>query len=217
MASLFGFDLTGIVSAITGWLGPFGKVLDQLKLAYEHISGLWDASVKLKDSILGEIDGWKTFKQDIRIKQRVIQLERAIEKTRDLVEGIPESWNAIKDIISQVKDKIKEGGGGNPVAEAEEAATDLESGGAIKTLLQKFPKLAKGLEKLLGALAIIVEALDGLRNVVDDLQTIVDELKALRLEFEKLDTVFLSQSNKRKTLRLEDGSTIRVRLGKLHS
>ena len=94
---------------------------------------------------------------------------------------------------------------------------DVESSGGISALLRKFPALAKGLEKLLGVLGLIVQALDAIATTIDDLQQIVDELKALRLEFEKLDTIFLSQSNKRKTLRLADGSSIRVRVGKLHS
>lgn len=210
--SLFGFDLSGIVDTFKSFLGPLGKLFDSLKQSYDKLTTIFDAANKLKDSIVGEVIAWKNFKQDIRLRQRVVQLESAIQKTRDLIEGIPEAWRSIQDLVKQIRSQITEG---NPVEEAETAAEDLESGG-LKSFLEKFPKLAKGLEKVLGVLAIVLQALEAIRSAIDDIQTVVDELKRLRLEIEKLDTIFLSQSNKRKRLKLEDGSTIRIRVGKLH-
>ena len=213
--ALFGLDFSGILNAVKGFLGPLGKLIDKVKEAYDKLTGVLDSAEKLKDSIVEEVDGWKNFKQDIRLSQRVIQIERAVTKTRNLIAGIPEAWNSILDIIKTFKAQI--GGESNPVEDTEAIVEDVESSGGISALLRKFPALAKGLEKLLGVLGLIVQALDAIATTIDDLQQIVDELKALRLEFEKLDTIFLSQSNKRKTLRLADGSSIRVRVGKLHS
>lgn len=210
--ALFGFDFGSLYTAVKGFLGPLGKLWDKLTETWNHLTNIYASATKLKDSIVGEIDGWRNFKQDIRIKQRVVQLESAISKTRALIEGIPAAWRSIVDIIKQFKSQISEG---NPIEDAEVASEEIEAGG-IKALLTKFPALARGLEKALGFLAIVVQALEAIANTIDDVQTIVDELKALRLEIEKLDTIFLSQGNKRKTLRLADGGTIKIRVGHLH-
>jgi SMC interacting uncharacterized protein involved in chromosome segregation len=206
-------DFTRLFQLIRGFLGPFGKLFDSLKKSFDHVINVMAAADKLAASIREEIDGWKNFKQDIRLKQRVIQLESAIQKTRDLIEGIPESWHKILDLIKQIKGQV--GGAESPVEDAEAIAEDLESGG-VKKLLQTFPKLARALEKILGVLAIVIQALEAITEAIDDVQTIVDELKRIRLEIEKLDTIFLSQSNPRKTVRLADGSTMKIRLGNLH-
>ena len=207
-------DFTRLFQLIRDFLGPFGKLFDSLKKTFDHVIHVMAAADKLAASIREEIDGWKNFKEDIRFKQRVIELESAIRKTRDLIEGIPEAWHSILDIIKQIKAQI--GGGENPVEDAEAIAEDLESGG-VKKLLQQFPKLARGLEKLLGVLAIIIQALEAIANAIADVQTIVDELKRIRLEIEKLDTIFLSQSNPRKTIKLANGKTMKIRVGSLHA
>jgi len=210
--ALFGIDFAGIFSAIKGFLGPLGKLFDSGKAIYDHLVGIFGSAKKLTDSVLSEVTAWRNFKQDIRFSQRVVQIERAVQKTRDLVEGIPAAWHSILDIIKQVKSRISS----EPTPEDVSAdIEDVESGG-VKNFLSKFPKLAKGLEKLLGVLALIVDGLQGVADTIDDLQTIVDEITRLREEIEKLDTIFLPQSNKRKTLKLVDGSSIRVRIGKLH-
>jgi len=217
----FTIDFSGIAGRILGpifdkikaLLGPFGQLLDKLKETYDKLIHVFDAGQKLTDSVIAEIDGWKNFKSDLRFSQRVIQIERAVQKTKDLIEGIPESWRAIVDIFKTIKSQLTSES--NPIEDAEAATEDIESSG-VKTLLEKFPRLAKGLEKVLGALALVLTALEAIADTIHDLQTIVDELKAIRLEIEKLDTIFLSQSNKRKVLRLSNGSTIRVRVGKLH-
>lgn len=216
--ALFGLDLSGIFSAIKGFLGPFGKLFDLLKKGFDHVVNVFGqggTAFKLKDSVLEEIDGWKNFKQDIRFKQRAIVLESAIQKTRDLIEGIPESWHAILDILKQVREKFSSGSTGEALEEASAAAEDIESSG-LHSLLNKFPRLARGLEKALGVIALVVDGLESVAEFIDHLQTIVDELKRVRKEIEKLDSIFLQQGNKRKTLKLADGSSIRVRRGHLH-
>ncbi len=207
------FSLGGIFSAVQNFFGPLGKLWDSLKKIYGHVTNIYSSGETLTQSIITEVNAWRNFKSDIRLKSRVVQLESAVAKTRDLIEGIPAAWKSIVDIFNQFKSQLGET---NPVEEAEAATQDAESGG-ISALLKSFPKLAQALEKLLGVLAIIIQALDAIANVMDDVQTIVDEITRLRLEVEKLDTIFLSQSNKRRTLKLADGSTIRVRIGKLHA
>jgi len=212
--NVFGFqlDFAGIFDAIKRFLGPFGKLLDQVKQLYDHIVGILDAAEKLKESILSEVTAWRNFKQDIRLRQRVVQVESAIQKTRDLIEGIPAAWRSIQDLIKQFKTQLQ---ADNPVEDAAAEVEDVESSG-LKSLLEKFPKLARILEKALGVGAILLQAAEAIANGIADVQQIVDELKALRLEVERLDTIFLQQANKRKRLKLADGKMIRIRLGKLH-
>ena len=206
---------TPIVSAIESLFDPVRKIVTAVKTAVGHVLGIYSAAVKLKDSVLEEIDAWKNFKQDIRLKQRVVNLEIAIQKTRDLIEGIPAAWHSIVDIVKTVQANLKDT---NPQSAVEDLEAELQEGAdSIRTLLSKFPRLLKAFEKVLGVVAIVFTALERVADVVDDLQTIVDETKRIRLEIEKLDTIFLSQSNKRKTLKLADGSSIRIRVGSLHS
>src|SRR6266576_1942470 len=148
-------------------------------------------------SAKGEIDGFKNFKQDIRFKSRVVNLESAIQKTRDLIQGIPNSWKAVLDVVSEIKSAFAKDVAG------EEVAALL----AVETA---------GLSEVVAVLSVIYQVLSFVESIVTDLQTIIDEVKRLRLEVEKLDTIFLSQSNKRKYVKLDDGSSIKIRLGKLH-
>ena len=206
-------NISGILDAIKRFLGPFGKLFDSLKASYDKLIHIFDAAQKLTDSVVSEVGAWRNFKQDIRFAQRVVQIERAIQKTRDLIEGIPAAWHSIIDIVKQMKESLTQET--NPVEDAEAVTEDIESGG-IKTILQKFPRFAKAFEKVLGALALLLQALETIANIIDDIQTVVDEIRRLREEIERLDTIFLPQTNLRKTLKLANGKTIRIRLGKLH-
>jgi hypothetical protein len=185
------------VKNIQAILGDLGKLFTNVKTTFAHLTGVIGAGQHLFDSVVGEVDGWKNFKEDIRLKSRVINLESAITKTRDLILGIPASWRAVLDIFSQVRKAIAK-----DVA-AEEGAALL----AIETA---------GLSEIAVAIGIFYQVLSFVADMISDIQTIVDELKALRLEVEKLDTIFLSQSNKRKRLKLANGKSIRIRVGKLH-
>lgn len=185
------------VKNIQAILGDLGKLFTNVKTTFSHLTGVIGAGQHLFDSIVGEIDGFKNFREDIRIKSRVINLESAIAKTRDLILGIPASWRAILDIFSQVRKAVAK-----DVA-AEEGAALL----AIETA---------GLSEIAVAIGIFYQIISFVADIISDVQTIVDEIRALRLEIEKLDTIFLSQSNKRKRLKLVDGKSIRIRIGHLH-
>jgi hypothetical protein len=114
-----------------------------------------------------------------------------------------------------MKDFREKVGGENAAQDAEEVAADLE-GGTGEGILKRLPRLAKGLEKLLGVISLIVDAVISWSDAVDKLQTIVDEVTRLREAIEKGDLIFLKQSNPRKTLTLTDGTKIKIRLGNLH-
>jgi len=174
------------------------KLFDKVKNLYNHFVGVFQAGQHLFDTVKGEVDAWKNFKEDIRIRQRVVQIERAIQKTRDLILGIPASWRAAIDLIAQARKAIAK----DIVAEEVAAATAIETA---------------GLSEIAVAIGIVYQVVSFVADVIQDLQTIVDELQRLRLEIEKLDTIFLQQDNKRRSLKLADGKRIRVRIGRLHA
>jgi len=191
----------GFFSKVGSFFKTAGKdvvnLVKNIITTFTKLKDLWGEVTKLIQSGKDEIDGWKHFKEDIRLKSRVVNLETAFQKTRDLVEGIPASWHAVLDLFSQIKSALAK-----DVAEEEGAALL-----AVETA---------GLSEVAVAIAIIYQVLSFVESVVSDLQTILDEAKRLRLEVEKLDTVFLQQDNKRKVVKLEGGKTIKIRLGKLH-
>jgi hypothetical protein len=192
--------LTGGISieGIKKIIADLGTVFQDVKNTFNHLTGVFTAGQTLFTTVKDEIAAWKNFRQDIRISSRVVNLEIAIRKTRDLIAGIPASWRAALDIVGQIKKAIAK-----DVA-AEEGAAVL----AVETA---------GLSEIVVAIGIVYQVLSFVADMISDLQTIVDETKRLRLEIEKLDTIFLAQSNKRKTLKLADGSSIRIRTGgKLH-
>lgn len=193
-----------------------GKLVSKISQGVSHVLTLLDRIDRLVASIKEEIAAFSNWKEDIRFKSRVINLPKAVEKTRDLVTGLKTAWTAILDLVSSLRDVIK--GGGDPKAEAEELAADagdLENIGS--RLLAKLPKLGKLFEKMLGVVTLIVDAIIQWSDMVDELQTVVDQVKRIRLEIESLESVFLSQKNPRRTLQLKDGSSIKIRVGNLHS
>jgi prophage DNA circulation protein len=212
--ALFDF-LSPLLDRIKAALGPLGKLWDKVVEAYNHITGIITKGNQLVDTIISEVNAWKNFRENIRFKQRVINLEKAIDKTTELIQGIPNSWHAIQDLVKQIKDKISTAEAPK-VGEVEELETELESGG-ISNLLKRFPALAKFFEKALGFVSLVVDSLESIANAIDDLQTIVDECKRIRLEIEQLDSIFLQQNNKRQTIKLASGKTIKVRIGSLHT
>jgi len=193
---------SGIFSKIGSFFKTAGKDLVNLVkniiTVFTKVKDLFSEVTTLIQSAKDEIDGWKNFKEDIRLKSRVINLETAFKKTRDLVQGVPKSWHAVLDLFSQIKSALAK-----DVVEEEGAALL-----AVETA---------GLSEVAVALQIIYQVLSFVESVVSDLQTILDEAKLLRLEVEKLDTVFLQQDNKRKTLKLDNGKRIKIRVGKLHA
>lgn len=172
------------------------KLLELGQKIVEHFTGTIGAGIKLVNSFQSEISAWKNFKEDFRFRQRVVNVERAITKVRDLFDGLFASWRAILDIIKNITTKLEVGG----VAEIAEAATGI------------------GLPvALVNAIVLIVEVLDTIRNVIDDFQTVIDEITRIREAVESADTIFLQQHNKRKTLKLAGGGSVRIRVGNLHA
>jgi len=171
------------------------KWIDLSKKIIEHFTGVFQAAVNLFKSAQDEFQAWKSFKADIRFKQRVIVVEQAIKKTKDLISKIIDAWKEILSLIKNAGVKLETGG----AAEIAEAATGIGVPLAI-----------------VNAIVLIVEILDTVRNLIDTAQNIVDVITGLR-EFIQGDFLFLQQRNPRKTLKIEGGKSIKIRVGKLHA
>lgn len=203
-----------LVEQVKKLLAPFTRLFGFLTDFWNNIKNLLGDSKSLVDSVIGEINGWRNFKENISFKNRLVSLPLAYDKTKEFILQIPEAWHAIVNLVEELKGKFETGG--NPTEEAEQAVKDIEQSG-FGGILKQFPKFAKGFEKVLGFVAIVADALNSIITAVHNLQTIVDTLRAIREEIETANTIFLNQSNRRKTVRLADGSTMKIRLGNLHS
>jgi gas vesicle protein len=205
--------LQPLIDKIKEALRPFSRIFGILGRFWEQLTHLRENIQRLVDTIKSEIDAWKNFKEDIAFRTRVINLPKAIEKTQEFVEIVRGAWDAIKDLWATLHEKLEPGG--NPTEEAEEAIKDIEQSG-FRDILQKFPKLLKGAEKVLGFVVIITDALESILDAIDDIQKIVEAITALREEVETANTIFLNSSNPRRTIRLADGTSMKIRVGNLH-
>jgi hypothetical protein len=206
--------LTPILERIKAALGPFGKLFDLLGKFFRGFRDSFTKGVQLGNDIKTEIFEWRNFREALPVRTGVISLPAAIDKSQELIDQVKAAWSAIVDLAKQIK-KQAQGQVESPTEEAEQAVKDIEGSG-IKSLLEKFPKLAKGLEKILGVLAIAVGVVESIQSAVDDLTAIVAAARGLREEIETGSTIFLSHKNPRKIVHLDDGTSMKIRIGNLH-
>jgi hypothetical protein len=171
------------------------KLLDLAKKVIGHFTGVFQAGVDLIHSAQAEFQAWKHFKEDVRFRQRVIQVERALAKAQEFFNALVDAWKEIFSLIKNAGIKLETGG----AAEIAEAATGVGLPIAI-----------------VNAIVLVVEVLDTVRNLIDTAQNIVTVVTDLR-ELLEGDLIFLQQKNARRSVKLEDGSSIKIRVGNLHS
>ena len=205
-----------LLDGVKKLLGPFGKAFDLISHLWQNLTDGFEKGKELATTIVDEIDAWRNFREDINFRTGVISLPAAVKQTTQFVQGLIEAWHSIVELFSLLKGKLTDITGGNPTEEAQAAVKDIESSG-FKAILKQFPKFAKGLEKVLGFVSILVDTTTTLLTAIDDLLAIVNALKAVREEVEHGSTVFLSQRNPRKTVQLKKGGSMKIRLGNLHS
>ena len=202
-----------LLEAIKRALGPFGKLFDLLGRFWTNLQTLGSRVQQFITSIIAEINAWKNFRENISFRTRVINVKSAIEKSEEFVQQLSAGWTAIKELVTQIKSKFQTAG--DPVGDAKAAIDDIEASG-FRGIIQKFPRLVKGVERVLGWVALIADTLETISSSIDDLQQILDTISAIREEIETGSTIFLQQSNQRKTLKLDDGTPIKIRVGSLH-
>jgi hypothetical protein len=206
--------LKPILDEIKKLLAPFTNLFNLLTNFWTNLKNLLGDAHALVLSVIGEVNAWRTFKEDIAFKTRLVSLPIAYDQTKEFILQIPAAWHAVVDLVEQLKGKIQSTG--NPTEEAEQAVEDIEKSG-FGAILKQFPKFAKGFEKVLGFVSIVADSLQTIIDGIHDLQQIVDTLRAIREEIETGSTIFLKQNNPRKVVKLADGSTMKIRLGNLHS
>jgi prophage DNA circulation protein len=205
--------LEPIISRLKQAFAPFGKLIEFVTRFKDAIFTLGSRTRHLIDTIISEVNEWRNFRENIAFRTKVVSLPAAVDHVQEFWQMITAAWSAILDLVEQIKGKFQTTG--NPTQEAEEAIADIEKSG-FKTILEKFPKLFKGFEKVLGFVAIVLDVVETLSASVDDLTTIVEALKAIREDVESGGPLFLKQTNKRRIETLEDGTKIKIRLGNLH-
>lgn len=201
--------LSTLVEPILAPLKPAIHVLTHLR---DSTIGFLDKFRHLAESILEEYNAIKHFKEDTHWRGRVVNAPQVVKKIKRLANIPAEVASKLRDLAKRIADQVP---GGRPVGElAGEAAESLDGIEDFRGAITKFaPKLAKGAERVLGILAIAVDILIAWNAALDDLQTVVDDVKEVRLDIEKLDLIFLPQNNARRYVKLEDGRTIRIRIG----
>lgn len=202
-------------NAVKRILGPFGKLFDLVSQTFVGFRNSFETGIELAQEIMSEIGEWRNFKEAIPVRTGVINLPAAIDNTQQLLDQIRAAWDAIVDLAKELQKQAR-GQQESPTEEAEQALKDIEGSG-IKGILEKFPKLARGLEKLLGFLAVVVGALESIQKAINDLKNIVDAIKGIREEIQTGSTIFLQQKNQRRIVKLADGGSIKIRVGNLHS
>lgn len=206
--------VSALLNSLRKFFAPLTKLWDKLVLGWTHLTNIGKDTQTLISSVQDEISAWRNFREDTKWKSKVISVPIAYDKTKQFIENIPAAWRAVADLVSSLKEKITSGG--SPETDAEEFAADIQSGEGVSSFLKRLPRLVKGLERLFGFVAIVVDALETIANTIADLQTIVGEIGDIRREIESQETIFLSQKNKRRTVTTNDGRKIQERIGVLH-
>lgn len=205
--------LQPLIDRVKQALAPFGKLVAFVTRFRDSIFGLGAKVRQLADLVRTEIEEWKNFQENIAFRTKVISLPVAIDHIGEFWQMITAAYRSIIDLIQQVRGKFEVAG--NPTQEAEEAIADIQKS-EFKTIIEKFPRLLKGLEKVLGFVAIVLDALETISAGLDDLITIAEALRAIREDIETGGPLFLKQTNRRRVERLADGTKIKIRLGNLH-
>lgn len=191
-----------LVGDVQKLLGKIGAFIDTIKEFFTRAINSVGNAVKLFDLVVGEVLAWKSFHESVPYRTGVINLPAAVEKTRALIDEIKSAWASVQDAISQVK-KLA------PKLLKQLAADVAESIASLE-----FPPLI--ILEWIPTIAIIVDVVEVLENLLDDLINIVQTMKDIREEIETGATVFLSQKNPRKSVKLADGGDIKIRVGSLH-
>lgn len=204
----------------------FKPVLDPLKKLWGIIKGFFTAlidvvpeTITLVGDIVSEVRAWKDFKQNISFKTGVINLQSVRDRIEMLIQELIDAWNNLRELFtSGFKLPLKSVN--EAVDAAEEVVTAFEDFFGKFGLREALAKLGGSLEKAGGkvfeVLALIQAVAEEALKVVREMQSIVNAVRDVRKTFQTGEGLFLSQSNKRKVVHLDDGTSMKIRLGNLH-
>lgn len=205
------FDLKSLL------VGPASKLVNSIKQTINTAIHIMDTVRETCQDIIDTYNEIKDFELNPDWKIRAISAPQAIDNIKELAEVPTRLFIAVKDLVQRVKDSVA--AFKSPAAEAE--ALVAEAGTLEGGLLRIFPRLAtligKAIARVLAIAGLIVQLLIDVDNAIADIHTIARELKTAVQSLNHLDAVFLKQSNPRRTVTLEDGTTMKIRVGHLHS
>jgi len=199
---------------------PLSKLWDILKGFFTALVEVVPATIKLVTDSIEEVKAWKEFKKGISFKTGVINLQSVRQHIEDLIQELITAWKSLVDLFtSGFKMPLRS------VKEATDACEEVVKG--FEEVFGRFglqegiQKLGAALEKAGGkvfeVLALIQAVAEEALKVVTELQSIVDAVKDVRKTFQTGEGLFLQSKNPRRTVSLEDGTTMKIRIGNLHS
>lgn len=201
-------------------IDPLKKLWNIIKGFFTAVIDLIPATIKLVKSIIDEVNAWKNFKEGINFKSGVISLKSIKDHVEELIQEIITAWKSLVDLFtSGFKMPLR---GVQEAADAcDEVVTAFEDVFGKFGLREGLAKLGTVLEKAGGKifeiLAIIQAVAEEALKVVNELQSIVDVIRDIREAFQTGSFLFLKQNNPRRLVTLDDGTTMKIRVGNLHS
>lgn len=199
-------------------LKPLNKLWGILKGFFTAIVQVIPETTALVKLVYSEIFAWRDFKKGINFNTGVINLQSARDRIEDLISEILDAWHALVSLFTDgFKIQVKS------VKDAVEAVTEVadafESIGqfGIREFFERIgPTLEKAGGKVFEILAIIQATAEELLKVVREISKVVTAIKDVRETFQTGKGLFLSQTNRRKKVKLEDGGSVNFRIGALH-
>lgn len=206
---IFDFIEQKILSLLAPILGPIRGLVGIFTHLKDNTIGILDAGTKLVQSIESTYEKIRHFSTAPKLKTRVISVPRVAENLGILAQVPAQIIQAFRDLVEQLRTKLR------PESFNVDEIEGLED---LRGIVRKLgSRIAAGFEKILGIVSLIVDALVTIRATINDLQTIVDSVATVVDDLSNLEGLFLPQTNRRKTLALEDGGKIKVRIGALHA
>jgi hypothetical protein len=204
------FDIKSIL------VNPMRTLIVSIRQTIDTAIHIFDVIRSTIEDAIAIYEEIKTFDIDPKWKIRVLSAPEAIDGIKKIAQAPSRIFIAVRDLVNRVKNSID--AFKNPVAEAEAAA---EEAGALEGgLLRIFPRLAallgRAITRILAVAGLIVQLIIDVDNAVADIHTIVQNLRGTLEDLNHLNVVFLKQTNPRRTVILEDGTKMKLRVGHLH-
>ncbi len=79
---------------------PLTKLWNIIKGFFTALIDVIPETISLVQSVIAEVNAWRTFKQGINFKSGVINLQSVRSHVEDLIQEIVDAWNSAKDLFT---------------------------------------------------------------------------------------------------------------------
>lgn len=187
--------IRSVINAVTGF---FGRLFSAEVNVVDNITGIVANYRTGRSQIEDGVERLKNFQFDPRWKTRVINVPIAIEA---IVALYDEVFGDFKERLGQIIE---------PVHQLQLIFhADKEQAGLTE--------VPSGLSRTAVKIDEIATMIAQIKTATDTALTFTQAFDDIIINLETLDAIFLGQTNPRRVERLEDGDTIKIRLGNLHS